>query len=132
MVQGSTVFGAANAPARVRLYVGGVGVELSASAAIGANIYAPNADVALSSALELWGAVFANRLEFSGDFTIHYDSSVLATGGCAPAGGPCVTCNDCAGVTPACSGGTCMPCAADEDCCAPLACRSGACVLPPP
>jgi hypothetical protein len=122
-----------NAPARVRLYVAGQNVQLGSSANIGANVYAPAAMVNLSSDLVMWGAFFANQFNLSGNFTIHYDTSVLgaAATGCAPAGGTCRTCDDCAGTTPACIGGQCVACTNDRDCCAPLACNGGRCVLHP-
>jgi hypothetical protein len=128
-LMGTTTFGAPNSPARVRLYVGGTSLQLESSAMIGVNAYAPNAIVAFASALEMWGALFAKAFQFSGDFKIHYDSSVLVADGCAPSGGSCTTCNDCAGATPACKGGQCVPCVTTADCCAPLQCSGGMCVL---
>ncbi|HEY3821528.1 MAG TPA: hypothetical protein VGL81_30385 [Polyangiaceae bacterium] len=131
-LQGTTSLGDVDAPARMRLYVGGNTVTLSANATVGANVYAPSADVQLASSFEMWGAVFAQSLQFSGDFTIHYDTSVLDEPGCAPPGSPCKTCDDCAGATPACKAGTCTACLTDADCCAPLQCNSGTgrCQLP--
>jgi hypothetical protein len=131
-LQGTTSLGDVNAPARMRLYVGGGIVTLSASATVGANVYAPSADVQLASNFEMWGALFAQSLQFSGDFTIHYDTSVLQQPGCTQPGSPCKTCDDCAGATPACKGGTCSACASNADCCAPLDCdtTTGRCELP--
>jgi hypothetical protein len=131
-LQGTTSLGDVNAPARMRLYVGGGTVTLSANATVGANVYAPGADVQLASSFEMWGALFAQSLQFSGDFTIHYDTSVLQEPGCTLPGGPCKTCDDCAGTTPACKGGTCTACASSADCCAPLQCdaQTGRCELP--
>lgn len=128
-ILGSTSIGDKNAPARVRMYVSGTSFTLSADASIGANVYAPNAVVALASSFEMWGSIFAQQLQFSGDFTIHYDTSVLQQPGCTPPGTPCTTCDNCSGATPACKDGTCVPCVTSADCCAPLACSSGACVL---
>jgi len=130
--QGTTQLGDVNAPARVRLYVGGATFTLAANAKVGANVYAPNATLQLASNFEMWGAVFARDLQFSGDFTIHYDTSVLQAAGCTPPGTPCKTCDDCSGTTPSCKGGTCTGCAADADCCAPLVCntQTGRCHLP--
>jgi hypothetical protein len=129
LLMGMATFGAPNSPAHVRLYVGGTSFELAASVTVGVNAYAPNAVVALASSLEMWGALFAKALQFSGNFAIHYDSSVLTAEGCAPSGGSCKTCDDCAGATPACKGGTCVPCVTTADCCAPLVCSTGRCVL---
>jgi hypothetical protein len=131
-LEGATSLGNVDAPAHMRLYVGGATVTLSANAAVGANVYAPGADVQLASNYEMWGALFAQSLQFSGDFTIHYDVSVLQEPGCAPPGTSCSTCDDCAGATPACKAGTCTACVTDSDCCAPLTCDSatGRCQLP--
>jgi hypothetical protein len=131
-VQGTTSLGDVNAPAHVRVYVGGTGFTLSASASIGANLYAPAAVLQLASSFEMWGAIFAHDLQFSGDFTIHYDTSVLQVPGCTPNGTPCKTCDDCSGATPSCKAGTCTACATSADCCAPLECdqATGRCQLP--
>jgi hypothetical protein len=123
-------FGNLSAPARVRLYVGGQALQLGTSVNVGANIYAPYATVTLSSDVEMRGAFFANEFDISGIVTIHYDTSVLAASGCRPPGGSCQTCDDCGGATPACVGGTCVPCTTNGDCCAPLECSSGLCVQP--
>jgi hypothetical protein len=129
LLMGMATFGAPNSPAHVRLYVGGTSFELAASVNVGLNAYAPNAVVALASSFEMWGALFAKALQFSGNFAIHYDSSVLTAEGCAPSGGTCKTCDDCAGATPACKSGTCVACVTTADCCAPLVCNAGRCVL---
>ncbi len=132
-VMGSLAIGDANAAARTRLYVGGTTLTLSATATpLAANVYAPNATLQLAADLEMWGAIFAKTMQFSGAFTLHYDTSVLQlaqTGGCADGGTTCKTCNDCGGATPACISGTCAPCATSADCCAPLVCLGGRCVL---
>jgi hypothetical protein len=133
-VIGSLAVGDANAAARTRLYVGGTTLTLSATATpLAADVYAPNAVLQLAADLEMWGALFAKTMQFSGAFTLHYDTSVLQlaqSGGCAPGGKSCTTCNDCSGATPACKSGTCAPCATTADCCAPLVCASdGRCVL---
>ena len=131
-IQGTTPLGAPSAAARIRMYVGGASVTLSADATVGANVYAPLADVQLASNFEMWGAIFAQSLLFSGDFTIHYDTSVLQMPGCTPPGTACKTCDECAGATPACKGGTCLACSTTADCCPPLECdtTTGRCQLP--
>jgi len=130
-LNGPATLGSLSAPARVRVYVGGATFTLSGNASVGANLYAANADVAIASSFEMSGAMYARRIAFSGDLTIHYDESIIDVTGCAPPGGSCKTCNDCAGTTPACKGGACVPCATTADCCAPLVCEShsGRCVL---
>ena len=125
---GSAMFGSSSTPSHVRVYSGGPTFDVSGTVSVGANIYAPNADVAVASNFEMWGAFYAKSVAFSGDFTIHYDESVLQVVGCQPAGGTCSSCDDCAGATPACIGGTCQACVTDSDCCAPLACSAGRCL----
>jgi len=125
---GPVAFGSPAAPAKVRVYSGGPVFELSGDAKLGANVYAPRADVAVSSDFEMSGALHARSVAFSGDLTIHYDESVIDTIGCRPPGGACATCNDCPPSTPACRGGACVPCVTNADCCAPLVCNTGTCV----
>lgn len=133
-IMGGFEIGDADSPARARIYVGGTTLALAANASpLAANIYAPNAVLELASHFEMWGSILAGRLQLSGDFALHYDTSVLQVAeasGCAPAAGACQSCGDCGGATPACKAGTCAPCATTADCCAPLGCdASGRCVL---
>ncbi len=138
---GSVTIGDVTHAALTRIYVGGSGNDagggftLSADANISANVYAPSAVVQLASNFVLRGAILAQALQFSGDFSILYDTAVLQvsqSSGCQPTGGGCTTCNDCPSATPACNGVTCGPCHTTADCCAPLVCvpSSGLCVLP--
>jgi hypothetical protein len=119
--------GAPDSPARVRVYVGGSTFTLAGTATLGANIYAPSANVALASDFDMAGSLFVGSLQLSGSFAIHYDESILSTAGCAASGGSCGSCHDCFGATPACIAGTCAPCQTDSDCCAPLRCSQGKC-----
>jgi len=114
-------------PARVRVYVGGDTLTLSGNAGIGANIYAPLADVQLASDFSMAGSLFVGSLTLSGTFTIHYDESILSTAGCSSGGNGCTSCHQCSGATPACNGTICVPCVNDSDCCAPLHCSQGRC-----
>jgi hypothetical protein len=118
-----------NAPAaRVRVYIGGDSVTVTGFVGMRGNVYAPNAVMLMASSFQMTGSILAKQLQFSGDFTIHYDEAILDTPGCDPPGRACDTCHDCSGSTPACKGGTCVPCVVTEDCCAPLVCRSGSCI----
>jgi hypothetical protein len=129
LLDGDATIGSPDKPARARVYVGGSTFTLTGNAHLGANLYAPKADVQLSSALEMSGSLFVSSLLLSGSFTIHYDESILDSTGCAPSGGSCKSCHDCAGATPACTAGSCAPCTTDGDCCAPLVCRPpGRCI----
>jgi hypothetical protein len=127
LLLGNATLGTPDSPARVRVYVGGSTLTLAGTATVGANLYAPNANVALSSNFTMAGSLFVGALQLSGDFTIHYDESILSTTGCAASGGSCGSCHDCSGATPACISGTCAPCQSDSDCCAPLHCSQGKC-----
>jgi len=128
VLEGGATIGSPTAPAHARVYVGGNTFTLSGDAQLGANFYAPHADVQLASDFSMAGSLFVGSLQLSGAFTIHYDESVLSTSGCAQSGGECSTCHQCAGTTPACKSGTCAPCVTDDDCCAPLHCSEGSCV----
>jgi hypothetical protein len=124
----ATSIGSVTSPARVRMYVGGMNVVFTGSNNLGANIYAPSANVELASNFAMRGALLAKNINCSGGLSIEYDTSVLGTSGCTPINGSCNTCEDCPGKTPACIAGTCGPCSTTADCCAPLVCQSGACV----
>lgn len=127
-------FGNRDAPARVRVYMGGSrNINLSAGSVFGGNIYAPESALVPSGAFEVFGAVFVRDFNPSGPVLIHHDIAILnASDDCAPSGGgggtttSCSTCNDCGGQ--ACKGGSCGACSAPSDCCAPLFCRAGKCV----
>lgn len=124
-------FGNKNAPARVRLYMGGSrNINLAAGSEIDGNIYAPQSALVTSGALEVFGAVFVNSFNPSNTVAIHHDIAILkAADGCTqPTGGgtnppppaSCSRCQDCGGQ--ACKGGSCGACTSNADCCAPLSC----------
>ena len=76
-VQASASFGDPSFPSRVRTYVGGAGeISLSAASSFGGNLYAPNADVVFGASADVYGAIFANSVRFSGSAKIHFDTSV--------------------------------------------------------
>jgi hypothetical protein len=79
---GATAFGNAAEPAKVRLYTAGATVVLPAGIAIGANIYAPAALVSSGGAIEMSGALFADRFSFAGSVTVHYDEAIVGGRGC--------------------------------------------------
>jgi hypothetical protein len=122
-------FSSNSAAAKVRVYIGGTNVTISGFVGLNGNVYAPNAVMLMSSTFEMTGSLLAKQLQFSGDFTIHYDEAILDTQGCDLPGQTCTSCHDCEGTTPACKGGTCVACQVNDDCCAPLVCRSGKCVV---
>jgi hypothetical protein len=124
-------FGNINAPARVRVYMGGSrNINLSAGSVFGGNIYAPESALVPGGMLEVYGAVFVRDFNPSGAVVIHHDIAILnADDDCTPATGgttQCGSCRDCGGQ--ACKGGACGACTDSADCCAPLFCRGGQCI----
>lgn len=114
-------------PARTRLYVGGSGtLDLSRQTTLAGNIHAPRAELVLSGAMELFGALLVRRLNVGGALRVHYDEAML-TGGrsCLPTAGNCESCLDCG--DKACVAGVCAPCTDSAQCCAPLICAYGTC-----
>jgi hypothetical protein len=130
---GSNTLGDIAKPARIRVYAAGTKVHLSGGTRLGGNIYAPNAKLSSSGDIEVSGSLFAREFSLTGSTTIHYDEAILQVPGC---GTPTTTtttcggCDDCNGAAPACKMGSCAACEADADCCPPLVCNQGTCVLP--
>lgn len=129
-------FGSKDAPARVRLYMGGSrNINLSAGSVLYGNVYAPDSSLVTSGSLDVYGAVFVRSFNPSAAVKIHHDIAILnasqscsnpgsgGTGGTVPA---CQRCQDCGGQ--ACKAGQCGACTSAEDCCSPLSCRGGKCV----
>ena len=77
----------------------------------------------------MYGSIFANYVDASGETTVHYDNGAQHNGDeCPPTiGNSCESCRACN--NQACVNGTCGACTADTQCCPPLVCRGGACVL---
>lgn len=127
-------FGDSLHPARVRLYMGGNrNINLSAGSVIGGNIYAPESALVTSGSIEVFGAIFVNSFNPSASVTIHHDIAILKAGDdCGGAGGTggtnsCRSCTDCG--SQACVGGKCGSCTTSSDCCSPLQCRGGKCII---
>jgi hypothetical protein len=128
-------FGNKNAPARVRLYMGGSrNINLAAGSVLGGNVYAPESALVTAGPLEVFGAIFVRSFNPSASVTIHHDIAILkASEDCNPTGGggggtsSCTRCQDCGGQ--ACKGGSCGSCTTAGDCCPPLSCRGGKCVF---
>ena len=125
----SMELGSPATPSAVRLYVGGdQPIALSGGGVFAGFIYAPRARFTMSTAIEIFGGLFASGIVASDSLTVHYDEAILAAADdCDPPSG-CEGCGDCN--LQACDGGECVPCVDDADCCAPLVCFDGAC-LPP-
>jgi len=125
---GALSFGSADAPARARVYVGGVGtVNLAASTTFAGNLYAPRAELVTSGDAEVFGALFTRRISASGMLTVHYDTAILEAGDECEPPEVCAECGDC-GSGYACVEGECGECGSSDDCCAPLICSGGRCV----
>jgi hypothetical protein len=127
--------GSPNYPALSRTYVGGTTtLMISSNVRLATNLYDATALVSWSAPVEVYGAVFAGDFQSSQTVKIHYDREVVQAGqGCPPAptdGGSagCGSCKDCN--NQACVGGTCGACTDSSQCCAPLVCSNGTCVLP--
>jgi hypothetical protein len=126
-----------NYPALMRVYVGTTGtLVFSQVANIAADFYAMYAHpVSWSQATTTYGSVYVGDFIGSQVTAIHYDRAALSSGQTCPppppgAGPPpCQTCSDCG--NQACVNGACGSCTTDAECCAPLQCQSGVCVLVP-
>ncbi len=90
-------------------------------------VYAPNGIVQFNMGIVQFGAMFAGTLNSGGPMAIHYDRRAIgAVAECASLPtGSCASCADCDDL--ACVGGSCVPCTADSQCCAPLRCMAGVC-----
>jgi hypothetical protein len=141
------VIGNPNYPALSRTYVGATsGISLSSDVQLSGNLYAGYGLVSPSSELEVFGSVFAGDVSALAAVKIHYDREVLSVGqdcppgsgsaGGGPDGGPppppggCNSCRDCG--NQACVNGQCGACTTSAECCAPLLCVRGACVVTRP
>jgi hypothetical protein len=81
-----------------------------------------------SNPLEMYGSIFTNHFDASGDTIVHYDNGAVKLGDeCPQPTGACESCRDCN--NQACNNNQCGACTADSQCCPPLVCRSGTCVL---
>ncbi|MFO0608413.1 MAG: hypothetical protein U0324_34925 [Polyangiales bacterium] len=141
-------------PALTRVYIAGAeGFRATGTTTVGGNLYLPGGTFDITTPLEVWGSVFAGSFRSTNTVSVHYDRGVLRAGDTcrnppptpgADAGAPdgggtdaggdggtpaCTSCRDCA--NQACVGGRCGACRGDGDCCAPLQCWMGRCVVIP-
>jgi hypothetical protein len=124
-INGTTDFGYKDAPARLRMYVGGTKVTLVSLATLGANIYARSASVTANGTLSMWGSLYAERVALTSLADFHFDSAIMDTEGCEPPTQQCDSCHSCGGGS--CVDGVCSACRTSADCCPPLVCTNGAC-----
>jgi hypothetical protein len=83
-----------------------------------------------SNPLEMYGSIYANYFDASGDTIIHYDKGAILTGEeCPPppSGQTCESCLQCG--NQACINNVCGSCTNDSQCCPPLHCDAGTCKL---
>ena len=135
---GALNLGSASSPSSCRVYVAGSQFQVSSSASIACNIYAPSASIGLPSTVA-YGSIFAAGVTASGSATLHYDTSIQS-GTCATAptctvascndGNPCTidSCNSngtCSHVSAA--NGTSCPAGANA-CDQTYSCQAAACV----
>lgn len=82
----------------------------------------------MSTAIEIYGSLFAAGIVASDRLTVHYDAAILAAGNdCGPPPSTCTSCRDC-GNQACTAGGSCGACTSNADCCSPLVCHAGSCV----
>jgi hypothetical protein len=80
-VGSSASFGSQDQPSSVRSYLAGTGdIVLSGSAGFAGNIYAPRADVQTGGSVNIYGAIFANTINFQSNTTIFFDSAIRSAG----------------------------------------------------
>ena len=133
MVSQSMSLGSTEVPAQTRIYLAGPTASVSASATLAGNFYLPYATFSPSAPFTLYGSLFCGGYVGSQSLQVHYDRAILSAGtecNSPPLDGGtgCSSCRDCA--NQACVSGACGPCTSDSQCCAPLRCRQGACVMP--
>ena len=131
--------GSPNFPALSRTYVGGAStLQLTSKVTLATNLYDAAAQVSWPAPVEVYGAVLAGDFTASQAVRIHYDRQVINEGRDCPGPGAisndagtatgCGSCKDCD--NQACVNGACGMCTADAQCCPPLICSNGSCVLP--
>lgn len=131
---GAVSFGSPDRPAASRVYVSGTdGINLTTSSGVFVgNIYAPRAPVESTGSTQVFGAVFARRLDATGELTVHYDRAIINAGeDCdTPPPTTCDGCGECMGGIACSEAGMCLPeCTTDGDCCEPFTCipETGSC-----
>lgn len=120
--------GDATTPAALRIYVAGRGAISLPRDPVFGNVYAPNADVALTGIGDFHGSISAANLTSLANIIVHYDAAVQnVSNACRDE--PVTVCSGCgeceSGET--CTASGCAPCASDADCCLPLICDAGRC-----
>lgn len=124
---GAAKLGDPKRPAATRIYVGGTNDILLSGGEVGANIYAPNANVNFAvTAIGLNGSIYGRSVTMVGGGFFRYDRNILDAGNKCPQPTSCDKCHSCNGGA-ACVNGVCGACTHDSDCCTPLVCAQGSC-----
>ncbi len=144
------VIGSPNYPALMRTYIGSTdGLLFDGPWQVGGNLWVGYGPLDFTTSVTLYGGIFTQSFSTDGTTAIHFDRGVVSGGLCPPppavtpdAGAPptpdagsdagdttpgCTSCHDCG--NQACNGGVCGLCTSDSQCCAPLACYGGTCLL---
>jgi hypothetical protein len=103
-------------------------IYMKSSSNIAADLYAPNGEIYVSASYEMFGAIFTGYYHGKASTTIHYDRSTIKQGDDCPPPPGCGSCLDCG--NQACVNGSCAACTSDAQCCPPLICSGGRCILP--
>lgn len=78
---GTATLGDPARPRALRVYLGSAGsIALSGGSTLAGNLYAPEADLATSAAVEVYGAVLINRWVLSAPVSVHYDRAIAVAG----------------------------------------------------
>ena len=103
-------------------------IQMSATSHLNGLLYGAYGRVFTSNPLTMFGAIFAQLYDASGPTVIHYDRGAVTDGTeCPPPPTGCTSCQDCN--NQACNSGVCGGCTQNSDCCAPLQCVGGTCLL---
>ena len=122
---GAAKLGSLTRPSATRIYVAGSNDIQLPSELIGANIYAPNANVSINAG-SLAGSVHAKNLSVPSGAYVKYDRAILHQGDKCESPIVCDKCYSCNSGA-ACIDSTCGTCTKDDDCCLPLVCEQGLC-----
>jgi hypothetical protein len=131
-VDGRFSFGSRSRPAASRLYVGSSAVDAVTffhDTVFNGFLYAGEGTIDVRHPFEIFGGIFAGDFDSSGETTIHFDRAILRAGNdCDPPTGTCSRCGGCPS-NQACVDGACGECETSDDCCPPLFCAGGVCLL---
>jgi hypothetical protein len=106
--------------------VGGASDIVLTSGEIGANIYAPNANVNLAVPIGIAGSIYAKNLSMPSAGLVRYDRAILNAGNKCTQPTTCDKSRACS-INAVCNNGVCDRCKEDRECSPPLVCVQGTC-----